>query len=70
MKYTKSPDKIGKSYWVKIKKVGSKYYKVVPYDKAQRMLNKDTKIINIKGTEVKIAVGNSVRPNVEYKVVY
>ena len=64
MKYTKSPESL-KNYWVKIKKAGSKYYKVIPFSKVPNKIDNTMSKINIKGTEVDVAVGKT-----KYKVIY
>ena len=64
MKYTKNPEGLRK-YWVKIKKAGSKYYKLVPFHKVPNKIDNTISKINIKGTEVEVAVGKT-----KYEVIY
>ena len=65
MKYTKAPLGLQK-YWVKIKKSGSKYWKVVPLETALSKIKKETGKVKIKGTEVTI---NVPKKN-SYEIVY
>ena len=54
-----------KNYWVKIKKVGSMYTKLVPYYSIEAKIDNTKSIVKIGGREHTLNI-----PKTEYKIVY
>jgi len=65
MKYTKNQDIGLRNYWVKVKKVGSKYTKLIPRNQVGAKINTNKSIVKIGMKEHTLNI-----PKTEYRIVY